>query len=174
MEKIYVLLMHTNTIPSKIVRLFTNYEYSHVAISLDKSCSTLYSFGRKKLNNALEGGFTRETKTGEFFAFFNKTQCKIYEIEVTNKQYKNIKQTIEKMHKDSNKYKYDFLGIGFRFFNIPITFKNRYVCSYFIADILEKNDIHKFNKKTSFVRPKDFDNILKSKLIYEGIYNNYE
>ena len=32
MKKIYILLMHTKTIPSKIVRFFTRYKYSHVAI----------------------------------------------------------------------------------------------------------------------------------------------
>ena len=39
MKKIYILLMHTNTKPSKFVKLMTKYEYSHVAISLEKECS---------------------------------------------------------------------------------------------------------------------------------------
>lgn len=44
MKKIYILLMHTNTIPAKIIKFVTRYEYSHVGISLEKNCNTIYSF----------------------------------------------------------------------------------------------------------------------------------
>lgn len=37
MKKIYILLMHTNTMPARLIRAITRYEYSHVAISLDES-----------------------------------------------------------------------------------------------------------------------------------------
>ena len=47
MKKIYILLMHTNTIPANLVKFITNYKYSHVALSLDKSCDTLYSLEEK-------------------------------------------------------------------------------------------------------------------------------
>lgn len=57
MKKIYVILLHTNTIPSKLVRFFTNYKYSHVAISLSRNCDILYSFGRKKIDSIFNGGF---------------------------------------------------------------------------------------------------------------------
>ena len=77
-KKIYILLMHTNTVPSKIVRLFTRYEYSHVAISLEKKCYKTYSFGRKNLYNILNGGLSIQKKDGAFFTKFNKTTCKIY------------------------------------------------------------------------------------------------
>ena len=49
--------MHTNTIPSKLVRFFTRYKYSHVAISLSNNCDILYSFGRKKIDSIFNGGF---------------------------------------------------------------------------------------------------------------------
>lgn len=57
MKKIYVILLHTNTIPSKLVRFFTRYKYSHVAISLSRKCDILYSFGRKKIDSIFNGGF---------------------------------------------------------------------------------------------------------------------
>lgn len=173
MKKIYVLLMHTNTIPSKLVKLFTNYEYSHVAISLDKNCDTIYSFGRKKIKSILNGGFTAECKTGEFFKVFNKTQCKIFEITVTDKQYNDAKKIITSMKKNSQIYKYDFLGIIFRFFKIPVTFRNKYVCSYFVAYVLEKAKIYSFNKKVCLIKPKDFESLEGFKEIYSGRYCEY-
>lgn len=173
MKKIYILLMHTKTIPSKLVKLFTKYEYSHVAISLDKNCYTTYSFGRRSLYNILNGGFSIQNKDGKFFKKFNKTVCKIYELEVTEKQYEDVKKIITHMEENIETYKYDFLGIVPRFFKIPVAFKNKFVCSYFVAYILDKANICKFKKDISLVVPKDFESINGAKEIYNGSYLQY-
>ena len=83
------------------------------------------------------------------------------------------KNIIENMIKEQDKYKYDFIGIIPRFFGIPITLENRYVCSYFIAEVLEKANILKFNKPVCLVKPKDFENIKGFKEIYKGKYLKY-
>lgn len=173
MKKIYILLMHTNTMPARLIKTITRYEYSHVAISLDESCETLYSFGRRRWNSVLDAGFSVETKTGEFFKYFNKTKCKIYEVEITDEQYDAVLDIIKYMENNEHTFKYDFCGIVIRFFNIPITFKNRYVCSYFVADVLQKAKVHKFNKKACLIKPKDFDGIKGFNEIYKGSYLKY-
>ena len=174
MKKIYILLMHTNTLPSKVVKAFTKYEYSHVAISLTRDCYTTYSFGRRKLYNILNGGLTVQKKNGEFFAKFNKTICKIYEVEVTYGQYKKVREIITKMTTNIDDYKYDFIGIVPRFFGIPITFKNKFVCSYFVAEVLKRANICKFEKKTCLMVPKNFENLNGLKKIYSGSYVEYK
>ena len=70
MSEIFIVLMHSMTIPARIVKLATRYKYSHVAISLEENCDTLYSFGRKKVNNALDGGYSIENRNGEFFMLY--------------------------------------------------------------------------------------------------------
>lgn len=172
--KIYILQMHTRTMPARLIKSFTNYKYSHIAISFDKSCETIYSFGRKKLNSIFNSGFIRENKMGPFFKKFSETICRIYELEVTKEQYENLQKIISEMEKSSEDYKYDFIGVVLRFFMIPISFKNKYVCSYFVADIIEKANIHKFNKKTFFITPKDFEEIKEMKEIYSGKYATYK
>lgn len=174
MKKIYVILMHTNTIPSKFVKYMTHYKYSHVGISLKKNCNTIYSFGRKKLNSILNGGFTIQNKNGEFFKKFDKTICKIYEISITNEQYKEVSRIIKNMKLNSDNYKYDFLGAVLRYLKMPIKFKNKYVCSYFVASILEEASIYNFNKRIQFVKPKDFENIEIFNEIYNGSYLLYK
>lgn len=171
-KKIYILLMHSGTLPAKAIKFYTKYSYSHVAISLDKSCISIYSFGRKKLNNPLNGGFVIENKYGKFFSKFNKTMCRIYELDVTDEEYAKIETKLDNMTKEKDMYKYDFLGLGLRIFHIPVSFKNRYVCSSFVASIIEQAGVYKFNKKYIFVKPKDFEN-LKAKIIYEGRYKDY-
>lgn len=166
--------MHTNTYPSKFVRFMTKYKYSHVALSLDKNCNTLYSFGRKKPNTIIDGGFSIENKDGDFFKKFSNAECKIYELDVQDEQYENLENIIANMEKNKNEYKYDFLGTAFRYFNIPVTFKNKYVCSYFVASMLEKSNIYKFNKKTYFIKPRDFENLDGFNEIYNGKYCLYK
>ena len=174
MKNIYILLMHTNTAPANFVKFMTNYKYSHVAISLEKPCNVIYSFGRKKLNSVLDAGFTIENKDGEFFKKFNNTYFKIYEIAIQDEQYISLENTIKNMEQNKDTYKYDFFGTAFRYFNIPISFKNKYVCSYFVASLLEENSIHNFNKKTYFVKPKDFEKISGCDEIYKGKYCLYK
>lgn len=166
--------MHTNTIPSRLVRFFTMYEYSHVGISLNKNCDTIYSFGRKKVNSILDGGFIIQHKTDEFFNKFNNTKCKIYEFNVEENQYIAIQKILNDMEFNANNYKYDFIGVIPRFLGIPITTKSKYVCSYFVADILEKSGIYKFDKQVCFIKPKDFEKLNGCNEIYNGYYNLYE
>ena len=37
-NKIYIIQMHTHTMPSRLIKLFTHYKYSHIAISLTPEC----------------------------------------------------------------------------------------------------------------------------------------
>lgn len=171
-NKIYILQLHTRTIPAILIKFITRYEYSHIAISFTKDCEEIYSFGRKKLNNIFDSGFITEKKDGPFFKKFNKATCRIYELDVTQKQYDDLEKIISDIKSNENKYKYDFIGMGLRFFRIPASFKNKYVCSYFIADILDKANIYKFEKKNFFVEPRDFETISNSKIIYEGSYKD--
>ena len=174
MKKIYILLMHTNTRPSKFIKLMTWYKYSHVAISLERECSTIYSFGRRNPRSIKNSGFSKQRKDGEFFKIFNKTKCKIYEIEVEENKYNNLKQILENMEANANIYKYYYLGVALRYLYIPMIFKNKYVCSYFVADLLQKAEICNFDKKAYFMKPKDFENIKGLNEIYVGDYCLYK
>ena len=174
MRKIYIIQMDTKSLTSKFISLFTMYKYSHVAISFNKNCDIIYSFGRRKLYSIFNGGFVVENKNGKFFNRFNNTKCRIYEISVTNLQYNNLLRNIKYMEKYKDTYGYDYLGIVLRYLRIPVTFKNKYVCSYFVAKLLEDNDICKFDKEVFFVKPKDFSNNRNLNLIYTGDYLMYK
>ena len=173
MRKIYIIQMHTKTIPSKIINLFTVSKYSHVAISFNKNCDYIYSFGRRGVYSILHGGFVMQNKSGKFFKKFKDTKCRIYEIEVTLEQYNELVKRIKYMKRNSSYYGYDYLGLFLRFLKIPITFKNKYVCSYFVADLLEDVNVCNFDKKTCFIKPKDFDHVDGFNLIYSGKYVLY-
>lgn len=48
MKKIYIILTHTGTLLSKIIKMYTKDEYSHVSISLDSELEEMYSFRKAK------------------------------------------------------------------------------------------------------------------------------
>lgn len=171
--KIYIIQMHSQTLPSKLVKFITKYKYSHIGICLNKECNIIYTFGRRSLKNFLNGGFIIEQKTGDFFKKFNQTICRIYELEVNTNQYMGIKEKLAYMEENRKIYKYDFLGIFLRLFNIPISFKNHYVCSQFVAELLEEFHIYKFEKSICFIKPIDFEKIDRIKEIYSGKYLSY-
>ena len=118
MKDIYILQMHTGTIPSIIIKLFTRYKYSHVLISLDNSFTKMYSFGRKQLFNPLNGGLVIEDINGKFFKRFNKTKCRIYKLIITNQQYNKLKNILDDFEQNLDDYKYDFLGIIFKYISM--------------------------------------------------------
>lgn len=167
-RKIYIVQLHTNTLPARLIKFATNYPYSHVALSFSSDCKVIYSFGRKSLRNILNGGFVAERKASPCFEKFKNSVCRIYELTVTPEQYRNLRQFISETEKNSNSYQYDFLGAFLRFFKIPIVFKNKYVCSFFVAEALDKANIHTFQKENYFVIPKDFEALKGSRQIYEG------
>ena len=74
---------------------------------------------------------------------------------------------------EKNIYGYDYFGIVLRYLRIPIVFKNKYVCSYFVADLLKKTNVYNFDKDVCFVKPSDFDGIDNFNLIYSGKYLMY-
>ena len=59
-DVIYIVLSHTGTVLSRLIKTFTRAEYSHVSISLDKNLEKMYSFGRINPYNPFYAGFVHE------------------------------------------------------------------------------------------------------------------
>lgn len=84
MKKIYIVLTYTGTILSKIIKLYTKKEYSHVSIALDQDLKYMYSFGRLNPYNAFIGGFVHEEIDKGTFKRFKNTKSLVYDINVTD------------------------------------------------------------------------------------------
>lgn len=170
-KKIYILQVHTGTIPSKIVKIFTRYQYSHVLLSPDDSFKKMYSFGRRTISNPLNGGFIIESYDGIFFSKYNKTKCRLYELKINEIQYLDLINILKEYEKEPLKYNYDFIGAIARTLHINVRRKNHYVCSQFVAEVIEMSKIYKFNKPTQFVKPIDFENLPNCEVIHDGYLN---
>ena len=98
--KIYIVLTHTGTTLSKIVKWYTKKDFSHVSISLDKELNEMYSFGRLNPYNPFLGGFVHEYTDKGIFKRFKNTNAAIYSLEVTQEQYEHIKNAINKIEQE--------------------------------------------------------------------------
>ena len=92
---IYVVLSGPPTISGKVIRRITKNNYSHASISLDKDLNEMYSFARFHYQNPIVGGFVHENADNLSLKKDYETFIKVFEIPVTSKQYKSIKNMIE-------------------------------------------------------------------------------
>lgn len=167
-EKIYIVLSDSGTFPGRVIRFLTRFPYCHAMLAFSEECDALYSFGRKSLHNFLNGGFVIEQRDGAFFSYFSDTRCRVLSLSVTQEQYQSLKHELAQFCENAQEYKYDFFGICLRYFHLKKTFENRYTCSHFVAELLQRAQICTFPNGTMLVRPGDFLQIPNIRTVYEG------
>lgn len=172
MKEIYIILTHTGTVLSKIVRAYTRKQFSHVSISLDKDLQRMYSFGRLKPSNPFFAGFVHEyVHKGTFKRFYNTT-TKIYSLEVTEEQYEKVEEIITKMEKQKEKYKFNILGLFAVAFNIKVRRENTLYCAEFVKYLFDESKIN--NNLPEIIKPVDFESVKGIKKVYEGLLREYK
>ena len=147
MKEIYVVLTHTGTLLSRIIKCHTKDEFSHCSISLDIQLNNMYSFGRLNPYNAFWGGFVHEYINKGTFKRFYKTVAKIYVLRVSDEQYEKVKNIIMKIQ--ANKEKYSFY------------------CAEFVKYIIEHAGVE--TGLPEVVKPEDFKYMKGLKEVYSGL-----
>lgn len=172
MKKIYIVLTYTGTILSKIIKMYTRKEYSHVSISLDENLESMYSFGRKNAYNPFWGGFVRESTKFGTFKRFKRSKTKIYSLEVSDEDYSKIKNIIDEFNTNKDKYSFNVLGLIGVCLNYKVKRVNSFYCTEFVKYVLENTSI-KLNIP-DVVKVDDFEKIKGSKVVYIGHLNEYK
>lgn len=171
MKKIYIILTHTGTFLSKVIKNYTKDEFSHVSISLDLELNQMYSFGRLKPNNPFIGGFIHEYIHKGTFKRFYKTRAKIYSMEVSDQQYISIQKNIEQIDKEKNNYKFNILGLFAAGFNTRIKKEYSFYCAEFVKYVIENAGID--TGLTEIVKPEHFKQMKGLEEIYSGLLRKY-
>lgn len=167
MPNIYILLTKTNSTLSRAIASRTKEDYVHASIVLDRHLEYGYSFSRRKMRNPLVGGFVRE-EYAQWVEYFKDVQCCIYELEVSEQEYRNIKEIIRSFDDEKEKYKYHFLGLLAQSVKIDYERKNKFFCTQFVAHVLSESGALKMDKQPLHTRSEDFRNHEELKLVYEG------
>ncbi len=158
MPKITVLLTKYHDFFGTIVGMISGSSYSHASISVDEKETEFYSFNYK--------GFVRE-KPKKYCPSTRADKYLKIEMEVTPEAYESVKKEIEAFREASDELRYSKLGVILLFLHIPHKFRNRYFCSQFIAEILDKAGIATLKKKSSLY----FPNQLVNEVEYRSVYS---
>lgn len=174
MKKIYIVLTYTGTILSKMVKMYTRREFSHVSIALDEDLKEMYSFGRRNAYNPFVAGFVHEGLDRGTFRRFKKTKTRIYSMQISDEKYDKVVKIIDRIK--SNKKDYDFNIIGLFAVAIHLKFRREksFYCAEFVKYVLEQSKIAK--DLPELIQPEDFKNIEGLNVEYSGIlreYNSY-
>ncbi|WP_228107927.1 hypothetical protein [Terrisporobacter petrolearius] len=169
MEKyyLYIVLTRTNTVMSKLIRIFKDDEYTHAAISLDKELNHMYSFGRRNTYNPFIGRFRKEDINEGVYKFCNILPGAIIEIEVSKQKYEKAKLLLDHFISNSDIYKYNYKGLVHSLLNKAVCSDNRFLCSEFVYYILNESGVADLKISRNLVRPQSLLNI-EGKMIYKG------
>lgn len=160
MKKIYVLLTRFPDNGAKALEFLTGCLYSHTSIGLSEDMNTFYSFVVK--------GFIEEKITRYVKPEREPFPCQLYEIEVSEKEYKNVKRILKFYVRYKDKMSYSRISLITSLLGIPFKKKYAYICSQFVAEVLQRANIMKLRKASNLYKPGDFGKLTEMKLVFEG------
>lgn len=171
MKKIYIVLSYTGTVLSRIVKLYTRKEYSHVSIALDENLHNMYSFGRLNPYNPFIGGFVQESPNYGTFKRFKNSKIKIYSLEVSDEDYELIKNTIYEVSKNRDNYKFNVMGLITVMCHYHLKRENCFYCAEFVKYVLSSSNLEL--DLPEIIKPDDFQKMDGMDLIYIGRLSEY-
>ena len=173
MKSVYVVLSRTGTILSRIISKLTGDWYTHASVSLDDNLRTMYSFGRLWAYNPWIGGFVKESVTYGTMHRFRRADTLVMRVVVSEQKYTEINNYLTTMYAERKKYRYNYLGLLLSKWNVRVRSKkaNRFYCSEFVNDFLERFGIIKQGEFGTVVRPMELLKLKRSgkgQVVYRG------
>lgn len=132
---VYVMLVHSGTTVSNIIKAVSKSTYSHASISFDSSMDHMYSFARKDPRNPFIGGFRYES-IGKGFYEQKEVPYAVYMIPCTESQIKRMKKRLVYFEKNKDDFTFDFSGLVTNYLGIVNNPEHRWFCSRFVSDVL--------------------------------------
>lgn len=163
MKNVAVLLTKYTDFMSRFVCMLTRGIYSHASISIDEKEEEFYSFNFK--------GFVREYPKSKVSRKREKRSV-ILRFQIPESSYQIIESEISYFQRNRKYFHYSRIGVIFCLLHIPHKFCNRYFCSQFIAEVLERASMVELQRKESLYFPSQlFEIIRKSSLVKSIEYN---
>lgn len=171
MKKIYIILTYTGTILSRIVKIYTRKEYSHVSIALDSDLNQMYSFGRLNPYNPFIGGFVHESLNKGTFKRFKNTKTKIYSMEIEEDKYEKLEEIIDCIQQRKKLYKFNVIGLIGVALNVKIKREKYFYCAEFVKYVLEQSEVVELPE---IIKPDDFNKLKGLNEVYIGKLQDYK
>lgn len=167
-EYIYVVLIKALSGLGKFVRVFSKYEYTHIAVCLNDRLDDFITFSRKKHYAPFYSGFMHERLDCYAFGDNKKVKMKVLRLPVSPENKLKIQAYISKIENDPN-YVFNLYSMatmpvihGFRIYKA-------HNCMSFVAKLIELSGAVTMDKKYYRYNIKDIDALL-SAYIYKEKY----
>ena len=177
LKPIYIWLSTGKNAVAYFLTAFTFEQWTHASISFDTSMERLYTMCPKVWNDKKELAvgfnietirkFLRQDEKGNRYALYVKW--------VDDKTYKIIRDKLDWFVRNQELMKYDWMGILKMFANQrAVNDSNKYVCSNFVAAVLNADRNFTGGKASDMVRPGDLQKIDEAHLIDMDYFRNYD
>ena len=164
-RNLFILLTQFPGRESRLLRWYTRCPYTHVSIGLDEDMNTFYSFVMKGF---IVEDISRYNRPGR-----KPFLCELYSMEVSEQTYQEVRSHINAFVRNRKKLHYSKLGLALSLAGIPLKIKNGYICSYFVAEILDKCTDAKLKRHTMLCMPKDFSRSRDLQMVFRGDLHHY-
>lgn len=169
-KTIYILLSDTGTLLTRLIRLYTRAELNHASIAFDEDLREVYSFGRKSPGNPFIGGFIKEDLSG---GLFRNATCAVYSCRVSQRKYDRIRNYVRSFENNSDRYRYNFIGLFGVMFHVRIQRQHAFFCSQFVASAFEKSGLSLVSKCAALTTPADLESSPSLELMFRGDLNGF-
>ena len=164
-RKIFVLLTQFPGRGAMALRYWSCCPYTHVSIGLDEDMNTFYSFVFKGF---IIEDIDRYNRPGR-----KPFPCALYSMEVSEETYREVREYIGTFVRKRSRLHYSRIGLALSLAGIPWKIKDGYICSYFVAEILQKcTDAH-LKKHSTLCMPKDFSRSQDLQMVFRGDLLHY-
>lgn len=147
MKKISILLTKYSDAISEAVYLCCGRRgYTHASLALEGEAGVFYSFNFR--------GFCVETVEKHRRRGVSKSLC--YELYVTDEAYSVLRERIGHFRAHAGEYRYTRLGVFLALLGIPFSLPRRYICSQFVAELLQQARVLPRERASSLFLPCHF------------------
>ena len=156
---IYVVFVKALTGLGKFSRMFSEYEYTHIAVSLDESLEDFITFSRKAHNAPFMAGFMHERREHYAFGEHKKVKVKVYRLPVSLVKFGKIQDYIRKIEED-DAYIFNLYGMITMPLLHGLPIYKAHNCMSFVSKIIELSGAVRMQKPFYKYNIPDMDKLL--------------
>ena len=145
-HRLNIVLSKTSTKIGGMIRTVIGGDYNHCSFYIDDETDSVYGFSRKYRKLWYTGCFTQENP-------IYYEDYLVYQIPLSDEQYEQLAKRIDDMNENIRMYNY--ISAMLIPANIPVVSEGSFICSTFVADLIDKYTDVELKKDTYLHRPMD-------------------
>ena len=157
---IYVMLLRYPDRFSRTWQFFSRSKFSHASIGISDTDWVFFSYVLK--------GFRTELPRKHPRFKSREIPCELYRVEISEDVYENAKTVLDEHIGRSHSHKFSYFGLLLCYCRIRRQLTDRYFCSQFVSEILEKSKAVTLSKHYSLYLPDDFMQMNGLELVFSG------